>query len=155
MIDMRNIIIICGIVILNLSGLFAQDHKHRENFKAYKIAYITQNLDLSPQEAEKFWPVYNDYEKKAFNLRIRKQKEIGKKIKEEGGIDSLNDETVNEYITKLLQNEQEYISLKKNFYDNLKNTIPAKKALKLYNTEGDFNRKVLSEFRKKKHKNTE
>lgn len=155
MIEMRNILIICGIVILNISAIVAQDHKHRENFKAYKIAYITQNLDLSPEEAERFWPVYNDYEKKAFNLRIRKKKEIGKRIKEEGGVDSLMDETVNEYLGKLLNNELEYVSLKKKFYDDLKNIIPAKKVLKLYNTEGDFNRKVLSEYRKKRQEKPE
>jgi hypothetical protein len=28
---------------------------------ALKIAYITKNLDLSPEEAQKFWPVYNQY----------------------------------------------------------------------------------------------
>ncbi len=28
---------------------------------AYKIAFFTQRLDLTPAEAEKFWPVYNDY----------------------------------------------------------------------------------------------
>ena len=152
---MKNIIIICSIVILNINSLIAQDHRNRENFKAHKIAYITQKLDLTPDEAEKFWPVYNEYEKKAFNLRIRKYREIGKKIKDEGGIDTMDDKIVNEYITRLLQNEQEYISLKRKLYDELKGIIPAKKSLKLYNTEGDFNRKVLSEFRKKRHINTE
>ena len=31
-----------------------------EKLTAYKIAFFTRNLDLTPAEAEKFWPVYND-----------------------------------------------------------------------------------------------
>ena len=32
-----------------------------ERLEALKIAYITKRLDLSPEEAQKFWPVYNQY----------------------------------------------------------------------------------------------
>lgn len=153
---MKNIIILFSIAILYVNSLIAQDHKkNRENFRAYKTAYITEKLDLSQEEAEKFWPIYNNYEKNSFNLRIRMHKEIRNNIKEEGGIDAIEDAKVNQYITSLLHNEQEYVSLKKKFYKDLKNILPAKKILKLYNTEGEFNRKVLSEFRKKKHKKTE
>jgi|SRR5450432_283067 len=31
------------------------------NIEALKIAYITKRLDLSPEEAQKFWPIYNQY----------------------------------------------------------------------------------------------
>jgi hypothetical protein len=29
--------------------------------EALKIAYITKKMDLSPEEAQKFWPIYNQY----------------------------------------------------------------------------------------------
>ena len=138
-----------------MNWLVAQGHKNHENFKAHKTAYITQSLDLSSKEAEKFWPVYNAYEKKAFNLRVSKNREIRKQIKENGGIDAMDDKLVNEYLNTLLQNEQAYIDLKRKLYNDLKNVLPSKKMLKLYKTEGEFNRKVLSEFRKNKHKKTE
>lgn len=32
-----------------------------EKLTAYKIAFFTRNLNLTPAEAEKFWPLYNDY----------------------------------------------------------------------------------------------
>src|SRR5450432_1345348 len=32
-----------------------------ERLPALKIAYITKRLDLSPEEAQKFWPIYNQY----------------------------------------------------------------------------------------------
>ena len=35
----------------------------REKIKAEKVAFLTTRMDLTPQEAEKFWPVYNQLEK--------------------------------------------------------------------------------------------
>ena len=33
-----------------------------EKLTAYKIAFFTKNLNLTPAEAEKFWPIYNQLE---------------------------------------------------------------------------------------------
>ena len=41
--------------------------------EALKIAYITKRLDLSPEEAQKFWPIYNQY---AEELKIARQDAI-------------------------------------------------------------------------------
>ncbi|MFT3825711.1 MAG: hypothetical protein QM731_17455 [Chitinophagaceae bacterium] len=47
------------IVLLGIStGVVAQDGNKLE---ALKIAYITKKLDLSTEEAQKFWPIYNQY----------------------------------------------------------------------------------------------
>jgi hypothetical protein len=35
--------------------------QRQEKIQALKIAFITQKLKLTPAEAEKFWPVYNQY----------------------------------------------------------------------------------------------
>ena len=40
-----------------------------EKLTAYKIAFFTKNLDLTPAEAEKFWPVYNDYSARKSKLQ--------------------------------------------------------------------------------------
>src|SRR5579875_2089590 len=41
----------------------AQDDNEEtgKNLQAVRVAYITNYLKLSPQEAQKFWPVYNSY----------------------------------------------------------------------------------------------
>lgn len=38
--------------------------------EALKIAYITKRLDLSPEEAQKFWPIYNQYSEELRNARL-------------------------------------------------------------------------------------
>jgi hypothetical protein len=51
------------IMLLSLPILgFAQDNTQRENkLQSLEIAYLTKELNLSPEEAQKFWPVYNKY----------------------------------------------------------------------------------------------
>ena len=51
-------------LILVFSKEVSAQEGGKERIRAYKTAYITQELDLSSSEAEKFWPVYNEYDKK-------------------------------------------------------------------------------------------
>jgi hypothetical protein len=70
---MKRILLYCFFAFSFLIG-FAQDG-HR--IEALKIAYITKRLDLSPEEAQKFWPIYNLYAeelKKARQDAIRNNK---------------------------------------------------------------------------------
>jgi Skp family chaperone for outer membrane proteins len=50
------LLLIC--LVITVSITVAQNGR---NLEALKIAYITKRLDLSPEEAQKFWPIYNQY----------------------------------------------------------------------------------------------
>ncbi|MBQ0741530.1 sensor of ECF-type sigma factor, partial [Aquimarina celericrescens] len=67
-------------VIFIYSGIFAQNGS-REKIKAFKIAYITEKLNLSSKEAQEFWPIYNNHEEIIENLRKEKRK-LMKALKE-------------------------------------------------------------------------
>ena len=141
------------ILIFGLNNLIAQHNREKhENFKAYKIAYITQQLDLTPEEAEKFWPLYNEFGKQSYELKVVGMRDQRRKIKESGGVDTLKEADANKYITIFLNTEEDLVQLKKKFYSRLEGVLSANKILKLYNTENEFNRKLLSEFRKNKAK---
>src|SRR6476660_7690060 len=45
------------------------DPKAKEKINAARIAYITERLGLTPEEAEKFWPVYREYSQKRKEIR--------------------------------------------------------------------------------------
>ena len=141
------------IFFITVSSIVAQHHGKREKLKAYKTAYLTEQLDLSPKEAEKFWPVYNTYEKKYFQLKVNKMTEMRNLIKEQGGFEDLTEEEANLLLSKLSANEQAILNAKKDLYTKLKKIIPAKKILMLNKAEHDFNRKLLSDYRNKKHMN--
>ena len=63
---MKKLLLILILVSANISFLRAQDGtddpKKAEKIESLKIAFITQKLNLSSDEAQRFWPVYNRYE---------------------------------------------------------------------------------------------
>lgn len=147
---MRKLTYTLLVFFITLNMVVAQQHGKRERLKAYKTSYLTDQLDLSSKEAEKFWPVYNAYEKEYFQLKVNKMSEMRNLMKEQGGFEELSEDEANQLIIKLSKNEQAILDAKKMLYRKLKNIIPAKKILLLNKAEHDFNRKLLSDYRNKK-----
>jgi hypothetical protein len=62
---MKKYLLILFVVLGSFSGVRAQDpgdETRADKIQALKIAFITQKLQLTSDEAEKFWPVYNQYD---------------------------------------------------------------------------------------------
>ncbi|MBL4888118.1 MAG: hypothetical protein JKZ03_06660 [Flavobacteriaceae bacterium] len=76
--------IIYSIFLVFFITLSVKAQNPREKLRTFKVAFITQELDLSPEEAQKFWPIYNAYNKKKAALRKKMGEEIHQKIKEKG-----------------------------------------------------------------------
>ncbi|MBD1429051.1 hypothetical protein G5B32_03900 [Sphingobacterium sp. SGL-16] len=71
MLRLRYIILtICFIFTLHLSS---QAQQNFEAIESEKIAYITKELKLSPSEAERFFPIYNQYNKEMWDLKRAKR----------------------------------------------------------------------------------
>ncbi len=74
---MKRIFTLAAIVIASVSTVFAQnqpkDEGWKDRIKAEKIAFITTDLNLTPEEAQVFWPVYNKYntQKAELNKAVR------------------------------------------------------------------------------------
>lgn len=72
---MKKILFIITIIFGLLPALLAQDgdaeaKKGGGRVEALKIAYLTSKLNLSPEEAQKFWPIYNKYSDEIRKVRI-------------------------------------------------------------------------------------
>ncbi|VXB00341.1 Sensor of ECF-type sigma factor [Flavobacterium sp. 9AF] len=139
------------LLILIVSFSFAQGgmKEKKEKIKALKVAYITEKLDLTAEEAQKFWPVYNAFDDKQFEIKHNKMRTIVNQF-ESGGFESLSEKEALELITKMEDYEDEMHTLKKKYIKDLIKVIPAKKIIKLKKAEEEFNRKLLREFRGKK-----
>ena len=48
--------------------------------EAYKIAFLTKKLNLSPEEAQRFWPIYNKYADEIRQARIENRRTNGPEI---------------------------------------------------------------------------
>lgn len=66
---MRKIILILT-MFFSLSVFTLAQENDAGRLQAYKIAYLTRKLNLSPEEAQRFWPIYNKYENEIRNARV-------------------------------------------------------------------------------------
>jgi len=139
----KNILLLSLILFSTIS--FSQD-KH-EQIQALKVALITEELNLSEIEAQKFWPIYNAFEDK--NIQLRKDSREKRK--------SIDFETISDSEAKTLLKELNVISNKKNdihnkYISDLQKVLPAKKVLLLNKAENEFKHKMFEEFKKRKRK---
>lgn len=144
-----------AILLLFVSFTFyAQGEKmkeKREQIKALKVAFLTTELDLTANEAEKFWPIFNTYDDKQFELRHQKMKAFMKKMND-GSLDKMTEKEANTFLTQMESTEEELFVLRKKFMQNLKGIFPAVKIIKLRKAEEDFSRKLLQQYRNKGQK---
>lgn len=117
-----------------------------EEIESLKIAFFTQKLDLSPEEAKIFWPIYNDMQAEQNALRKeRMQKMISfRKVDE---IDNLSDAQVQTLITSEFDFKQRDLNLDKKYYNKLKSSLPIKVVGKFYRAQEAFKRELLNRFR--------
>lgn len=128
----------------------AQKHKGKEKIKALKIAFITDKLNLTQSEAEKFWPIYNAYDTKKNELHRQKRFGIKKHIKKAGGIGNLNEKTAKELIERMEHIDKERLKIKIAFFKKIKDVISYKKLLQLEMTEHEFLHKLMRKLRGKR-----
>lgn len=96
----------------SLSQIKAQDG---EKIQSLKIAFITQKLQLTPDEAQKFWPVYNEYDNE-----IR-------------SIESVNDPNAGP-----LGKEEKLLNVRKKYLGSFEKILGPDKTTRLFNAERDF-----------------
>jgi hypothetical protein len=123
----------------------------REQIKAVKIAFLTTELNLSPSEAEKFWPVFNAFDDKQFELRHQKIKNSLKNTDDEVA-DKISEKEAIIMLAQMEETEEQLHQLRKKFIGSLKGILPAIKILKLKKAEENFNRKLLQQYRNKGNK---
>lgn len=126
-----------------------KDNSRQERIKTYKVAYLTERLNLTAGEAEKFWPVYNANEK----VMQEKNKEFRKSHKfSPEDIEDMTDSEAQQFIADQLNHDQEMLDLKKKFVADLKGVLPEKKILILMEAEKQFRvdlmKRVASEKRR-------
>lgn len=128
----------------------AQMRKERsEKIKALKIAYLTEQLALTADEAQKFWPVYNTFDKQQSKLRNAHKANLKKVIKKNGTIDGATEEEAKKLIASKLDSDKKLHQIKKDFIDKIKSVISYKKILKLQVAEMEFGRKLMRKYKRK------
>ena len=131
-------------------NLFSQHRDSRKKVKVLKVSYITEKLNLTKKEAEKFWPIYNKFDTERYSLFHEKRGEIKKEISEKGGIDNLSEKEAKTFAKKMLTVEKSYYDANVKYQTELSKVISFKKILKLHIVERDFTRRMFKRLRKVK-----
>jgi len=114
----------------------------RQRIESQRIAFITQKVHLTPEEATRFWPIYNEYRDALKDMRDGFERP---------DLENISDEEATKVIEQHLQMEQKKLDLKKNLISRLHPVLSPRKILLLHAAEMEFNRELLrkaQEFRK-------
>ncbi|WP_027418473.1 hypothetical protein [Crocinitomix catalasitica] len=141
----KNILMLFLIFSIGIS--FAQPREHNkkqfEQMKADKIAFITTELDLTPKEAQVFWPVYNEYDA-AVELLRKKRRSYFKELRKS---ETISDDRKFELMKLLFESEKNESLVRLKYLEEFNKVIGKKKAANVFIAEEQFKRKLLDKIR--------
>ena len=142
---MTRLVITTLALILTLSVFGQKDAA--EKIRRAKIALITERLDLSPEQAERFWPIYNEYSKKQRENR-QAFNEAKQKYKPENA-----SEQDNQRLLQLgMKTKEHALQLEKNYSDRMLKVINNRQMLSLRKAENDFKEMILRRVQDQRQK---
>lgn len=142
---MKTYILAFGFLLLSL-GALAQPN--RDQIRSLKVAFITERLDLTPKEAQEFWPIYNAYDDQMVKIKFEELRNLRRNIKQ--NVETLSDSEAKTLLDSLVIAENKLHDEEVNLIKNLKKVISPQKILMLKVAEEDFNRKLFEQFRKRR-----
>jgi hypothetical protein len=142
----KYILVLAFLTISNT--LFSQ--QFRQKVFLLKSSYITNVINLTPAEAEKFWPVYNLYTNKIHELKFELESSLNQQLLKKGSLETISEKEAAIYLSKMLETEQEIVTQKIKMNKELSKIISAKKMILLLKAEKDFNKRMLQEYGRRK-----
>lgn len=123
-----------------------RDPKAREKIEAARIGMITNKLGLTPEQAEKFWPIYREFSDKRMDLRKEFKVEQAK-IKP----GNATPEDQKKLVDLGLDLKQKEVDLEKNYSGRLLKVISAEQMLNLRTAERDFQRMIIQQLQQRRN----
>lgn len=134
------------VVLVFSHSLFAQQGARKENVEAYRIAYFTKELALTPEEAKVFWPVYNNYQTEMQNARKeRKQTVMAGKT----NAANLTDQQIEAMVDNEIVFKQNMLNIEKKYNEKFKQVLPIAKVAKLYQAQEGFKRELVRKIQER------
>jgi len=133
------------VAIIGPCNAYAQANAVKSRIEAERIAFLTSYVNLTPDEAEAFWPIYNEFQGK---LEARRSTPI-----REG--QAMNEQEAAEQIDRHFDQEQQQLDLKKEYMVKFRSVLSAKKTYLLFEGERKFKARLLrimNERRRKQQK---
>ncbi len=157
----RNMIILLIICAgwLHSTQLHAQrDQGKDEKIQQIKIAFITEKMNLSPEEAQRFWPIYNKYDNKLALLKEQRRNnykgnQVGDHNARRLDPDTMTDAEAQAKYTLYLNIEKQKLDLTQQMITELEGSFSSKQILNYLIAEERFKRQVISKVKEKMKEN--
>ena len=118
-----------------------QEPKVREKIEAARIAYITDQLALTPEEAEKFWPIYREFVQKRRHIRLEIRE--ADRNADPGKSDQ-------EIVDQQFKAKQKELDLEKDYSGRLLKVISAQKLRSLPQAERKFRQMLIDQIQRRR-----
>lgn len=135
-------------------GPFGPGHPHgddevwrerKERFKAEKVAYISSVLNLSVQQAQKFWPIYNQYDILLDSIGEKRRNNMD--MKRLNDISSFSEQECKEMMNNSFAIDSKELEIRKKYYDELSKIFSQKEIMQYYHAEHEFRRNAMRQFK--------
>lgn len=151
---MKKLLLISILSIFTFTLAIAQDKSGPtkemfEKIKAEKISFFTEKLSLTSTEAQAFWPVYNEFEKKRFEIQ-RQIHEFERMPDDKFA--NLTDSEVEKMMSNYIGSFEKEALLLKEYNKQFLKVLPNKKVLMMYRTENQFRGHLIREYKKGQNK---
>jgi hypothetical protein len=120
------------------------DDEKFENFKSRRIAFISEQVKLTPKEAEVFWPVYNEFDAKRQTINKERLKTAKYYLINK---ESLSENEASDLADKIIALQKKEAQLSEEYNSKFKAVLPSSKVLKLYQAELQFKRQLLKQLK--------
>ena len=114
-----------------------------ERLNNFKIGFFTRKMNLTTAEAEKFWPVYNEYQKQKNIIQLDKISIIREFNQTES---TLNDNQLSNMGDKLIADVTQESALAITLHKKLKEVLPPAKVIRFYQAENQYKAQLLEEL---------
>ena len=128
-------------LILMISTTAWAQHSRGEKLQSARIALFTERLSLTPEEAERFWPVYNQISEQRMALRRE-----GFRLQRAAEGDSLTDAQAQDRIEEYLNLKQRELTLEQAATEKFLTVLSASQVVRLLKAERDFHRMMLRQL---------
>lgn len=118
-----------------------------EEIQMQKIAFYSQQLKLTTSEAEKFWPLYNEYWEACGNARTKTAHALKALEDATAPGSNMSDSEIEALADAYFSSFKAESQLPVTYFEKFKKILPTKKAAKIFYTEEKFRRILIKQFR--------
>lgn len=139
-----SLLVLMGLATTGFSQSREEEQKMKDRIEAYRAQFITEELELTPEEAQSFWPIYNQYRKEVDAIqeeRIKRHMRNRGSGKEE--LAEMTDAEIYAEVEKEMKMQQDLLNLRKEYFKKFDEVLPIRKVALLYRAEGEFQRRLI------------